>query len=146
MRSMAEKIEQDALTDEAGATPEAFVQTGKARKALSTLKRELSDDDLLSAGVQKMLLGELDKLEEEKLELTRYREQYHQVALELAIANSKVKISVAADAIFGGMMTLGALIAGYAASVWDKPPTGYLCLVTGAAAIGIGIVAKVIMK
>lgn len=143
---MAEKKEQDALTDEAGATLVASTQTGKARKALSTLKRELSDEDLSSAGVQKMLLGELDKLEDEKLELAGYREQYHQVTLQLAIANSKVKISVAADTIFGGMMTLGALIAGYAASVWDKPPTGYLCLVAGGAAIGIGILAKVIMK
>lgn len=146
MRCMADKIEQEALTDEAGATPVAFVQTGKARKALSTLKRELSDDDLSSVGVQKMLLGEVDKLEDEKLELARYREQYHQVNLELAIAHSRVKISVAADTIFGGMMTVGALIAGYAASVWDKPPTGYLCLVAGGATIGIGIVAKVIMK
>ena len=143
---MVEKTEQDTLTDEAGATPVPSAQTGKARTTLSTLKRELSDEDLSSAGVQKMLLGELDKLEEEKLELAQYRDLYHDVNLELAIAKSKVKVSVAADTIFGGMMTLGALIAGYASSVWDKPPTGYLCLVTGATAIGLGVVAKVIMK
>jgi len=47
-----------------------------------------------------MLLGELDKLEEEKSELSGFREKYHQVNLQLAIANAKVKTTVAADTIF----------------------------------------------
>ncbi|MEN2473585.1 hypothetical protein [Burkholderia sp. GS2Y] len=143
---MTDQRDQDAVTDEAGAIPVAHVQTVKARKTLSSLKRELSDEELGSSGVQKMLLGELDKLEEEKGELSGFREKYHQVNLQLAIANAKVKTTVAADTIFGAMITLGALIAGYAPSVWDKQPTGWLCLAVGPAAIAIGIAAKVLMK
>ncbi|TDY16940.1 hypothetical protein B0G81_8085 [Paraburkholderia sp. BL6665CI2N2] len=139
--------ELDASTDEKGAVPVPAQQTKSAYQTpLSSLTRALKDDDLASPGVQKMLVGEVDKLEREKLELAAFRDSFHGVNLNLAIANEKLKTRVAADTIFGGMLTLGALIAGYASSVWDKQPTGWLCLIAGGAAIALGITAKMVMK
>jgi len=141
-----EKIEHDALTDEVGATPVAS-NTDKPRKTHSMLKRELSQEDLSQPGVQKMLLGELDKLEEEKSELTPYRDKYYETKLQLGITQEKLKTSDAADIVYGAMMTMGALILGYTPSAWDpNKPTGYLCLGVGIVIVIIGIVAKVKMK
>jgi len=94
-----------------------------------------------------MLLGELDKLEEEKSELTPYRDKYYETKLQLGITQEKLKTSDAADIVYGAMMTMGALILGYTPSAWDpNKPTGYLCLGVGIVIVIIGIVAKVKMK
>ncbi|KWA42179.1 hypothetical protein WL27_01870 [Burkholderia multivorans] len=144
---MNDKKDQDTLTDEAGAIPLASGPTGKAsKKALSSLKREISDDELASPGVQKMILAELDKLEDDKAELSGFRDRFHETNLALAVAREQLKVRVAADTVFAGALTIGALIAGYATSVLDKPITAAACSISGGAMIAIGIVAKVKMK
>jgi len=79
--------------EESGARP-ATPPTQKARKALSHLKRELSDDDLAQPGVQKLLINNLDEIEEQNVELCEYRDRFYEADKRLAVLTEKQRVRV----------------------------------------------------
>lgn len=114
------------------------------RKALSSARRELSDNELASSAVQKLLLDEIERLEEENIELCGYRNRYHEVDKKAAVLEQKIKQSMAHEIISVTCLTVGAAAIGYAPKVWSSEPTGYICLAFGILLIIGGIVSKAI--
>lgn len=128
--------------EESGARP-TTAPTQKARKALSHLKRELSDDDLAQQGVQKLLIDKLDEVEEENVELRGYRERFHDTDKRLAVLTEKQRVRVSTEIISGASLAIGAAALGFAPAVWDKPE-GLIVAIFGAVLIILGIWAKAI--
>lgn len=126
--------------EESGARP-AAPPTQKARKALSHLKRELSDDELAQAGAQKLLIDKYDEVEEENLELRGYRERFYNADKQLAVLTEKQRVRVSAEIISGACLAVGAAALGFARAVWDKPE-GPMVAIFGAVLIALGIWAK----
>ena len=114
------------------------------RKALSTARRELSDKELLSPAVQKLLLDEIDRLEEDNTELSGYRGRFHEADKKAAILEQKGKISIAHEIISLSCITVGGAALGYAPAVWENQPSGYISLIFGAVLVVGGIVAKAV--
>ena len=130
--------------EENGAKP-AQPQTAKVRKALSQVKRELSAEELTSPGVQKMLVEELERVEDENSEFRSFRDQFHKVDKDLAVLQGKQKIRIGAEIVSGACLAVGAAAVGYAPGVWGVQPTGVIVLVFGAVLTILGIIAKAVM-
>jgi hypothetical protein len=114
------------------------------RKALSTLRRELSDQELLSPAVQKLLLDEIDRLEEDNTELSGYRGRFHEADKRAAILEHKSRVSAAHEIISISCITIGGAAIGYAPSVWATQPSGYIALAFGVVLVVCGVVAKAV--
>jgi len=129
--------------DDAGATP-ATLPSNKVGRALSRLKRELTDDELSSPGAQKLLLQELERLLDENGALQSYRDKFQVSDKQLAVARESLKRNVAAEVVSGGCLVIGAAALGYAPAAWSSQPSGWIALTFGAVLVVCGIVAKAI--
>ena len=135
--------DKNTQPDEAGSKPIAPEEASKARRALSSLKRELSDDDLSSPGVQKLLLDYLERAEEENAKLKVFQEKYHQADKRNDVLEQKLKTNTAVEIVSTGCLAIGAAAIVYAPVVWATQPTGYIALSFGIILTGVGIGAKV---
>jgi hypothetical protein len=127
--------------------PQQGVEPAKGksrRKALTSLRRELSDKELLSPAVQKLLLDEIDRLEEENTELAGYRSRFYDADKKAAVLNQKQNINGAHEIISLACITIGGAALGYAPSVWSSQPTGAISLIFGLVLVVAGILAKAI--
>ena len=129
--------------DETGAKPVAE-PLPKVRKALSRLKRELSEEELATPGVQKMLVEELERVEDENNDLKTFREKFHTADKDLAIANQKLKGWRSMEIISTGCIAVGAAALVYVPDAWKTQPNGWIALVFGGVLTAIGILAKAI--
>jgi hypothetical protein len=144
---MATNIEAPEDQEPAGSTPPTGAEPTKLksrRKALSTLRRELSDKELLSPAVQKLLLDEIDRLEDDNTELAGYRSRFHEADKKSAILEQKHRVSISQEVISMSCITVGGAALGYAPSIWSVQPTGSLSLAFGVVLVLGGIVAKVV--
>ncbi|GFO60835.1 hypothetical protein GMST_31600 [Geomonas silvestris] len=118
----------------------------KGRRAFVNVRRELSDEELSSPALQRVLIDDIERLEKEKFELTEYMEKYHEADKKAAVLEEKVKKSLSQDLIFGVSLTLGAAALGYAPAVWSAQPTGWITICFGLILIGGGIASRVVKQ
>jgi hypothetical protein len=116
----------------------------KGRQSLSKIKRELTDDELKSPAVQKLLIDELEQLERERGELVDYRDRFYASDKEAGILKEKLKRSISSEIISSACFVVGAAALGYAPVLWIKQPDGYICIIFGAVLIVAGIWAKAV--
>jgi hypothetical protein len=137
----------DAQPDEAGSKPIPVEETAKSHRAFSRLKRELSDEELSSPGVQKLLLDYLAQADNEIAALKAFREQFHEADKRNGVLEEKLKINSAAEVISMGSLAVGAAALGYAPSLWSSTThSGPIALAFGIVLIIVGILAKVIRR
>ena len=119
----------------------------KGRKAFSKLRRELSDDELSSPAVQRLLIDDIERLEKDNGKLSDYQDSYYEADKRAAVLSEKLKTNVAQDVIFGVCLTVGAAIIGFAPSLWlpDKP-YGLISVALGVILIIGGIASKVVKR
>ena len=110
----------------------------------TNIKRELSEDELKSPAVQKLLLNEHDKLEQRIVELEGYIERFHTSDKLRAILEEKLKTSNAFEVLYSFCLTAGSALAGISGIFWDK--NGYLLLIIGFIFILGGIISKFVKK
>lgn len=101
------------------------------RQALRDLRRELTDEDLASPGVQKMLLDDLERADSECELLTAYVTRFHDTDKRAAVLDEKLRTQTALEIAFGVGVGLGCAIMGMAPSFWATQPLGALTLVVG---------------
>jgi hypothetical protein len=119
----------------------------KGRKAFRNVRRELSDDELSSPAVQRLLIDEIERLEKENGELKIFRDDYHQADKNLGIMAEKSKIVIAQDVIFGVCLSVGSGLIGLVPSVWETGKyVGPMMLVFGGVLIIGGIGTKLLRK
>ena len=114
------------------------------RRALSSLRRELSDKELLAPAVQKLLVDEIERLEEENGGLATFRGRFHEADKKAAVLEQNGKASVAYEIISLTCITVGGAALGYAPAVWTAQPSGYIALGFGAILVAGGVAAKAI--
>jgi uncharacterized membrane-anchored protein len=127
--------------DESGAFP---VRTGapKTRKALSRLKRELTEVEISQPGVQKMILEDQERIEGENRELRIFRDKFYEVSLRVAVLEAERKRSIAWEVLSSGCLALGSVAIGFARSMWSSQPEGWEVLIFGAILLLVGIAAR----
>ena len=73
----------------------------------SKLRRELSDDDMNSPAVQKLLLGEIDRLESKVLDLEIFQKRFYEIDKEKAVLSEKLKVSIRHEVLYGFGLAIG---------------------------------------
>lgn len=119
----------------------------------SNIKQEISEEDLKSPAVQRILLGEIDKLENRNIELesslksntSNYdilKDKYHSRDKEADILSEKLKTHKSQEILYSFCLTSGSIIIGFAKTVWTEYGVLFLCM--GLFLILGGIITKAI--
>jgi hypothetical protein len=114
----------------------------KTRKALAGVPRQLTPADLATPGVQKMLIEELERAEEEVSELKTFRDKFHVADKELAVTKQKIRGWAAMEIISTGCIAGGAAAFAYAPVETHTQYGGWVAAAFGAVLTAIGIIAK----
>ena len=99
----------DRPDQEPGSTEalESSTSAPKSRQSLSKLRRELSEEELASPAVQRLLIEDLERLERQNAELQDYRVNFHERDKRVGVLEEKIKKSLAGEIVFGVMITVG---------------------------------------
>lgn len=140
--SDSERLDQEPEVKE----PEKAIETPKARRAFSKVRRELSEEELSSPAVHRLLLDEIDQLEQQVVELSEFRDRFHKTDKEKAVLEERLRISIASEIIFGVCLTIGAALIGLTPFLWTTKPQGHLSLGIGIILIIGGIISRAVRK
>jgi len=103
-----------SATEETGSTPVVASPTKRSpRSFLDSARRNLSEEELKAPGAIRLLISEIERLDERTAELQLLANAYHDLRVEKAVLDEKLKVSK-----------------------WHEIMSG-LCLATGSAGIGI---------
>lgn len=91
------------------------------------MRRELSEEEISSPAVQRMLLDELDRLETEAGELGEFKDRFYSADKEAAVLRERLRASMARDS----SLAVGAAVLGLAPSLWSSQPTGWIVVALG---------------
>ncbi len=138
----SERLDQEPEAKE----HEETAQAPKARRAFSKVRRELSEEELSSPAVHRLLLDELDQLEQQVVELSDFRDRFHKTDKEKAVLEERIRKSIASEIIFGLCLTVGAALIGLTPFLWATKPQGPLSLGVGVILIIGGIISRAVRK
>ena len=110
----------------------------------ANVRRELSEDELTSPAVQRLLLSDHDRVERECERLKSFEEKYHECDKKVAILNEKLKNSTASDILYTCCVSFGSVLTGVSRIYWDN--NGWILLFIGIALIIGGVVYKFVRK
>lgn len=117
-------------------------EAAKARCAFSKVRRELSEEELSSAAVARLLLDEVERLEHQVTELSEFRDRFHKTDTQKAVLEERIRKSIASDIIFGLALTVGAILIGLTPSLWATKPQGPISLALGVVLLGGGVILR----
>ncbi len=109
----------------------------------SLIKRQISETDLESPAVQRILLGEVDKLQYRVMSLERIEEQFHAVDKECEVLKEKIKALTSQEVLYGFCLTIGAAIVGLSSLVW-RDGYGWAAIIIGTSLIIGAVLSKAI--
>ncbi|WP_163934370.1 hypothetical protein [Paraferrimonas sp. SM1919] len=137
--------EEDLLVEPDNDSGAVSTPATKGRQSFRQVRRELTEEELASPAAQRLILDELDRLEEENVSLKRLRTEFHTVDKKASVLNEKLKRHNALDILSSAALAAGSLSLGYAPKVWAADTaTGPIFLVIGIVLIASGIWAKAV--
>lgn len=123
-------------------------ETKKSKGAFSKISRELTEQDLNSPGTQRLILNELDKYEECKIQLEFYRDKYFELDKTCAVYSQIIQTSKLFEIVCSAMLAIGPALMTLAPSIVDKDGNWYylstIILVLGGVVLVSGVLAKLI--
>jgi hypothetical protein len=122
--------DQSAVTEIRDVPVTSVATTGK-RQAFRNIRRQLQEQELLSPGVQKLLLEELETADARCEILEVYVDRFHEADKRAAVLEEKLKTQKAFEIIFGVGVGVGCAIVGLAPFFWDGSGRGPIVLAVG---------------
>lgn len=110
----------------------------------ANVKRELSDEELSSPAVQKLLLNDNYRMEREIEELKIVESKFYQRDKDAAVLEVKLKEATASEVLYTVCETMGSLLAGLSSLYWEN--RGWWILIVGIGLVIGGIVFKIVKK
>lgn len=121
-------------------------ESPKGRRSFAKMRRELTEDELSTPAVQKILMDDIERLESENDSLAEYKDKYHEADKLAAILKEGEKRSIAMEIVHGVGLTVGAVLVSSALSTWESQPLGWILLICGAGLFISSIIAKVVKR
>ena len=123
--------------------PQTKPRTG--RKSTASLRRELSDKDMTNAAVAKLLLDDVERLEQQINELGNVQGRYHEADKRAAVLEQKLNVSRSQEIVFAVCTTLAGAALGFAPSAWSETnATGPIVLSAGVVLLICALIAKAV--
>lgn len=110
----------------------------------SGIGRVLSEDDLDSPGIKKLILSEIDKLQNRVEELELVESKYHILDKRNAVLEGKIQKNGSFEILYSFCLTIGSALAGISGVFWETK--GVILMVIGLVLIAGGIAAKIVRK
>jgi hypothetical protein len=113
------------------------------RSSFRDIRRQLSEEELKQSGVQKLLIEDFERAENECEVLRLFVERYHESDKEVGRLTEKLKTNIALEIITGAGLAGGGAIVSLATMFYPKDTT------QGIAAVGVGfffLVASTVAK
>ncbi|WP_294743660.1 hypothetical protein [uncultured Prevotella sp.] len=110
----------------------------------ANVQRLLSEDDMSSPAVQKLLLNENDRMSREIEKIRTIEEKYHSRDKEAAILEEKLKQSTGADVLYTLCEAGGSALVGVSSTFWNN--NGWILLIMGCVFILGGILFKFVQR
>jgi hypothetical protein len=133
--------DQEPAPDEAQRSTVAL----KTRPAFAKLRRELTEDELGTPAVQRLLLMEIERLERVETELVGYRARFHDVDKRAAVLAEKGKKWTATEIVHAVCLSVGSALIGYAPSL-SQPGAQRMAYALGIVLVAGAIFAKASQK
>ena len=135
-----------SATEEAGSTP---VEPGlpdlkeSSRSFLASARKDLSEEELTAPAVRRFLIWEVERLEKRLSETQPFIEKYHDLRVEKAALDERVRGSKLNDVLSAVCLSAGSAGVGAASKYLPLDyATGGVLLVVSAILLVAGIVAK----
>lgn len=142
---MSADMQPDQEPNEPTEAAEVSASKGTSgRKSFSKLRRELTDEELASPAVQRMLLDEIERLDDALIAHRQYRENFHTCDKRLGVLQEKFKSKISIEIIHAVCIAVGGAAIGYATSNWAVQPAGGLALAFGALLLVAAFIAKAV--
>lgn len=93
-----------------------------------------------------MLVDEIERLERQNVDFQSYRDRFHAVDKKASIYEERLTKVRASEIISASCLTVGSAALGYAPSVWDSPPSGYLSLAFGSVIVICGVWSRWVQR
>lgn len=115
----------------------------KQSTAYQELKRDLSEDELTSPGALKLMLNDLDRLNDEVAKTSPYKDLFHEKDKEVAVLEGKLIKNTNNEILYSVAITIGSALLGVCPAIWEKSIIyGPLSLAFGAVLILFGFISK----
>ena len=121
-------------------------QESKGRPSFSRLLRPLTEDEMTASGVQKLLVAEIDRLEEENRGLKEISREFGDSQRRIGVLEEKLKSHTALDVISGGCITVGGVALGAIPALSSVQPYGLVAAGVGIVLIAVGIGSQVVKR
>ena len=110
----------------------------------ANVQRLLSEEDMSSPAVQKLLLNDNTRMSREIERLCAIEDNYHARDKEVAILEEKLKESTGAEVLYTLCEAGGSALVGVSTTFWDK--NGWILLILGCVFIVGGILFKIVKR
>jgi hypothetical protein len=136
--------DQEPEEPPSGGQQQEALKPKSGRRSFSKLPRELSEKELASPAVQKMLVDEIERLELECSELSSFRPKFHEADKRVGVLEERFKTRISIEIIHVGCMVTGAAALGFAPSIWANQPTAWMLTMFGLVLVLAGLLAKAV--
>lgn len=141
--SATEQTEQRAASSIIAPAP-AAANTASG-KLFGNITHALSDSDLASLPVAKLILDRMYTAEMQREEFKAYVPLYHAADKNVAVLKEKLNTSTMVDIFYGTGLALGGAAAGFAPYFWDKDrmAPGIICISFAVVLIVLSVVVRI---
>lgn len=141
---MENNINSEVSKDSGNGILQESVSMSIPNDPYAKVQRLLSEEDMTSPAVQKLLLSENDRMSRELKKLYVLEEKYHARDKDAAILEEKLKKMKGADILYTLCTSGGAALVGFSKAFWDN--NGWVLLVMGFVFVICGVVFKFAKK
>jgi hypothetical protein len=132
------------IPEEAGKdVVESATQSIVPSNPYSNIRREISESDLESPAVQRILLGEVDKLQTKVAELEIVKSSFHSMDKKSAILEEKLKSVNSHEVLYSLSLVVGSAVIGFSSVIWETG-YGWIALAIGGILVVGGVVSRVV--
>ena len=111
-------------------------------KSYASLRRNLSEKELMNIGSVNLMIDDIDRMETELSELRQLRSHFHERDKQHAILSEKLAAYKLAELSYNISISLGALMVGSAKALWTVDYFGIAALAGGLALWATGTAMK----
>jgi len=111
------------------------------------IRRQLTEDELKSPAVQKLLLDMLEEAAADRDEYKAYVEAFHEADKRASVFSERLNADKSIEVFFGFGMGIGGILCGFAPVFWTIHSSyGIMCLVVGASLILTACIGRLVKR
>jgi len=123
------------------------VSTRGKMTSFTGIRRQLTDDELKSPAVQKLLLDMLEEASREREEYKTFVLSFHEADKRASVLTERLNADRSVEVFFGAGMGIGGVLSGFAPVFWSiRSSYGAMCLVVGASLMAMACIGRLVKR